>query len=84
MNENHLKAAPLYSFKNKVRISGSTQCGCYHCLAVFAKTEIKEWTDDGETAICPRCQIDTVIPDETGVEMTTENLKSLRDFWFRS
>lgn len=84
MNETHLKQAPIYAMKNKHRIVGSTKCGCYSCLEVFPKGDIKEWTDKDETALCPHCGVDAVIPDETGVELTAANLKIAHDFWFAS
>ncbi len=75
------QAAKL-AFKNKSEISFSTKCGCYYCLAVFEKSEIKEWTDGGETALCPRCSIDSVIADSTGFELTEENLRKANLYWF--
>lgn len=36
-------------------------CGCYYCCRTFSASEIKEWTDRGETALCPKCGIDSVV-----------------------
>jgi hypothetical protein len=42
-------------------------CGCYYCLATFPSGDIHEWRDDSQTAVCPRCGIDSVLPDEIDV-----------------
>ncbi len=41
-----------------------TNAGCYYCLNTFEVKKIKEWTDNGKTALCPFCGVDAVIPDE--------------------
>ncbi|MCQ2106028.1 MAG: cytoplasmic protein [Fibrobacter sp.] len=52
------------SFRNRGVLSSATQCGCFYCKRSFTPSEITEWTDDGEdTALCPYCSIDSVIPD---------------------
>lgn len=36
---------------------------CFGCLEIFeSAADIKRWTDDGQTAICPKCGIDSIIP----------------------
>ena len=35
-------------------------CSCFYCGKRFNPKEIKEWTDKGQTAICPHCGIDAV------------------------
>ena len=43
----------------------SKLCGCFYCERNFKPTEIEEWIDKniqtGETAICPKCGIDSVL-----------------------
>jgi len=51
-------------------------------LATFAPTEIEDWTDDDETAICPRCGIDSVIGSESNFPITSDFLKKMRGHWF--
>ncbi len=38
-------------------------CSCFNCFSIFGPKEIKEWTDDSQTAICPKCGIDSVLPE---------------------
>jgi hypothetical protein len=36
--------------------------GCFYCVTVFDVQEIDEWIDGGQTALCPHCGIDSVLP----------------------
>lgn len=36
-------------------------CGCIHCLTIFSPGRIRQWSDDGETAICPSCSRTAVV-----------------------
>jgi hypothetical protein len=36
--------------------------GCFYCIPVFDVEEIEEWIDGGQTALCPHCGIDSVLP----------------------
>jgi len=35
---------------------------CLYCFGQYPTRDIKEWTDDNSTAICPECSIDAVVP----------------------
>lgn len=37
-------------------------CGCYMCCTSLKTREIKEYTDEGRTALCPVCGLDTIVP----------------------
>ena len=46
MEEQYVKKAPMYAFKNKAAVEQSRSCGCYNCLEVFSVEDIEFWTDD--------------------------------------
>lgn len=52
-------------------------CGCFYCLQTFKFDKIEEWTDNGETALCPLCGIDSVLPHSN-----QKVLKSLNGYYF--
>lgn len=52
---------------------------CFYCLQNYKPKEIKEWCDKGETALCPKCGIDAVLPFHMG----TEALQEMHDRWFK-
>jgi hypothetical protein len=68
-------------------IESSTTCGCFYCLAIFSPAEITTWHQEtrrgsGETAMCPNCNIDTVLGSASGFPITPEFLQRMRDCWF--
>ena len=67
---------------NKEELINSEFCGCFHCLEIFSGGKIKEWTDEGTTALCPFCGIDAVIGDKSGYPITKEFLQEMRKAWF--
>ena len=75
------------SIFHKESIEKSAECGCFHCLAIFAPQDISEWTDTSEaeprhTALCPKCGIDSVIGSDSGYPITKEFLSSMQQHWF--
>lgn len=58
-----IETAPKLSSNNKKNLVGDVVCGCYFCLTIFRSSAITDWVDNGETALCPNCGIDTVLPD---------------------
>lgn len=57
----YLRAVHQYCSCHRDQILQSSICGCFYCLEIFAATEINEWIDEGKTALCPRCEIDSVL-----------------------
>ena len=54
-------SAREHASRHRAEIQASARCGCYFCFRTFPNTEIKVWIDSGQTALCPRCGIDSVI-----------------------
>ncbi|KGD68386.1 hypothetical protein LG45_08860 [Flavobacterium aquatile LMG 4008 = ATCC 11947] len=67
-----LENAHKRSSCHKQEICKSNLCGCFYCLKTFLPTEIEEWIEEndnrGETAVCPKCGIDSVLSDEFPIE----------------
>lgn len=74
-------------------LAASAQCGCFHCVRVYAAVEIVDWIDpaservaeyghSGQTALCPYCGVDAVIGDASGYPLTAEFLEAMRAQWF--
>lgn len=84
--DDRVDAAHAHSFKNRAEIIGSSVCGCYFCLAIFAPSDIREWLkaiDGKESAFCPRCAIDAVIGSASGFPITREFLQKMQERWFQ-
>lgn len=69
------------------------RCGCFHCLAVFDGSEVTRWIDrrklalagetyERNTAMCPRCGLDMVLPERRGLPVRDpEFLRAMRRVW---
>jgi len=77
-----LEAAHTFSANHRQQIEASDLCGCFYCVKVFAPDEIQEWVDDGGTALCPKCGVDSVIGTRSGAPITREFLMRMREVWF--
>jgi hypothetical protein len=75
-------AAHKRSMHNRGELARSRECGCFYFGSVFAPSMVSECIDNDDTALCPRCGIDSVIGDKSGFPITVEFLNSMRDRWF--
>lgn len=80
IDEKLVESARDLSFKNKKDIQAETTCGCYYCCRTFTGNEIKEWVDGGTTAMCPHCNIDSVVPGM----INKNDLEEAHLRWFRT
>jgi hypothetical protein len=63
MNEAEAQRIAAGSFQNRDQVTAARVCGCFYCLATFPGAAVQAWVDDGKTALCPRCGVDSVLPD---------------------
>jgi hypothetical protein len=85
LSENIIKAHK-YSSNNMASLKKDDLCGCFYCLKIFNPNEITEWTDEDEesykTALCPYCEIDSVIGKSSGYPITEDFLGAMKEHWF--
>jgi hypothetical protein len=74
--------AHKHCIRHRPELGASTLCGCFCCLETFIPDEITDWTDEGDTALCPNCGIDSVIGDASGFPVTPEFLAAMERRWF--
>ena len=79
-----LQIAHRHSSAHRPEVGRSELCRCFFCLATFHPTEIEHWIEDrrGDTAICPRCGIDSVIGSASGIDMSDAFFGEMRTYWF--
>lgn len=82
-----IRKAHKHSSNHLAEVTTSDLCGCFYCCAIFKPDEIKEWIDlietgIGQTAMCPYCQIDSVIGSNSGYPITVEFLTQMHRYWF--
>ena len=72
-------------WRNYPKIKDDKICGCIYCLKIFKPSEIDDWTmepNGGHTALCPYCNIDSVIGESSGYPITEEFLNKMNEYWF--
>jgi hypothetical protein len=77
-----VKRAHAKSSMHREEVLASALCGCFYCCKVFEPSKIVEWIDGGQTAMCPKCGIDSVIGDKSDFAPTPTFLKRMNSFWF--
>jgi hypothetical protein len=87
-----LESIHRLSTGNREVLGNSTRAGCFYCGALFDPREVTDWIDgrqidtgdtaDGVTALCPRCGIDSVLPEASGVTLSPELLGEMHRYWF--
>lgn len=73
-----------YSISNKQSVLSSDRCGCFFCQKIFESNMISEtYINDknGETAICPFCGVDAILPDSK-VDLSEALLEDMYQVWF--
>jgi hypothetical protein len=81
----HIRAHD-HSYRNRDEIDRSEICGCFFCISIFSPLSITEWVheDDGigQTALCPYCEVDSVIGSHSGFSITHPFLSLMYLSWF--
>jgi hypothetical protein len=67
---------------NRSSLAEAKICGCFYCFKEYPFEQIIEWVDAGETALCPRCGIDSVLGFDTPTA-DQELLHEMHDLWFK-
>ncbi len=71
-----------YCSHNKVLIEKSTICYCIHCKKEISPSKISKYIDNNQTALCPYCGIDSVIPNNINEELNNEIIEMMNKYWF--
>lgn len=78
MQPSQLQALHKLSSYHREDVLRVAEVTCFYCMKHYKPKLIKEWCDKGQTAICPKCGIDAVLPTNLG----TEALKEMHERWF--
>lgn len=89
LNQSSLESVHRFCHRNRPLLEKSSSAGCVHCGATFTPAEIREWVreagPDGpasETAKCPRCGTDSVLPSAAPVLLDARTLAAIQAYWF--
>ena len=82
MTREEMKQMHSHTLRNRKEIEASHSCVCISCCEIFPASEVVDYIDEGETALCPICGIDAVIGDCTGISMDRETINELHKEYF--
>ena len=77
-----LEATHKFSSHHRGLVTPTATCGCFYCESVFQGQDVADWTDQGQTALCPKCGIDSVLPENAAIRVTSDLLVKMRAYWF--
>ena len=77
-------SALRHASNHRVELTASAHCGCFFCFRTFVATEIRNWIDKDQTALCPGCGIDAVIGTASGFTVDDRFLRKLNLFSYGS
>jgi len=87
MLPSEVREAHSHSSNHRQEIEESDLCGCFYCCSIFLPQLIEDWVDEGDnevgqTALCPRCGIDSVIGSKSGLRIDLAFLEIMKQHWF--
>lgn len=80
--------AHRFSNSHKPELEKDKICGCFYCGRIFSPSEITDWIIDDNpcdrrgTAVCPYCDVDSVIGESSGYQITDEFMRAMNLIWF--
>jgi hypothetical protein len=77
-------AAHKHASRHRVEIEASSRCGCFFCFRTFSSSEIKVWIDSNQTALCPRCGVDSVLGSASNHRLDDTFLRGMHTHFFSS
>lgn len=83
-NEERLKFEKLHAYasNNKELIKESEYCYCFHCKKQFESKEVVRYLEGENTALCPHCGIDAIIPNNVDEPIDNELIEGMNKYWF--
>ena len=76
--QNMLHARSHY---NRGAVLDSKKCGCFFCLRIYEPALIDRWINE-DTAVCPFCNVDSVLPESDDYELDDLLLLEMKEYWF--
>ncbi len=77
-----LRKAHEHSSNHRQELEASDLCGCFFCLEIYPPSKIEDWVDEETTALCPYCNVDSVIGSASSYPIAREFLEAMRNLWF--
>ena len=66
----------------KELIKESEYCYCFYCKKQFESKEVVKYLEGENTALCPHCGIDAIIPNNVDEPIDNELIEGMNKYWF--
>jgi len=82
--ERKIKLEKLHAYckNNEELIEKSGYCYCFHCQKKISSFEITRFLGEENTALCPYCGIDAIIPENIDDDINSEIIDDMNNYWF--
>lgn len=77
-----LEQLHTYSTNNRELILRSNRCVCFHCKKEMSPEQIEGYLEGENTALCPYCQVDAILPDAIDHELDDDIIEKMNQYWF--
>ena len=71
-----------HASRHKNELHESQRCACFFCFRTFVAKDITSWIDQNQTALCPKCGIDSVLGSASGHSIDDRFLRKLHQHHF--
>lgn len=76
--------AHKHASRHRAELEASARCGCFFCFRTFGHAEIKVWIDSNQTALCPKCGVDSVLGSASNHRLDDTFLRGMHTHFFSS
>lgn len=80
--ESQLNRLHAYSSHNRELVARSRKCYCFYCQSVSEAEQVTRYFEDEQTALCPNCGIDSILPDGIDEPLDESIISQMHDYWF--
>ena len=81
-DEERLKRLHVYSTHNRRWVETADKCHCFYCKSCVEASTVTEYADDGQTAFCPKCDVQALLPDSIPESVDEETVALMNEYWF--
>lgn len=69
--------AHKHASQHRSELEASDGCACFFCFRRFTVAEITSWIDKGQTALCPKCGLDSVLGNASPLSIDDRFLRKM-------
>ena len=80
--EAQMERLHAYSAHNEEMVKRSAKCYCFYCKGTFNSNEVVSYSEDTQSALCPRCNNASILPDSIEEQIDEQTISEMNAYWF--